>query len=517
MLFNSPEFLFVFLPILLLVFFQLAGISQRLAASWLALGSLFFYAWWNPVYVLLLLCSIGFNYSVGRTLTQGNDVGSRRRTRLLTLGVTANLALLAYYKYANFFVDSVNLALGTHYALADIVLPLGISFFTFTQIAFLVDAARGKAKEFDPIHYGLFVTYFPHLIAGPVLHHGEMMPQFSQASTYRFSSEFFTVGLTTFVLGLFKKVVLADGIAPYAAPLFAAADQGTAVGLFQAWGGALSYTLQLYFDFSGYSDMAIGLSYMIGVRLPLNFNSPYKAISIADFWRRWHMTLSRFLRDYLYIPLGGNQKGPARRYVNLMLTMLLGGLWHGAGWTFVIWGGLHGLALVVHQAWRGLRVRLGHNLAISTRAGRTASIGLTFLVVVVGWVFFKASSLNAALLVLSGMVGLHGISLPDMVAARLGPLGPWLASHGVLLTPGGGRDFAMTFLWVIALLPMVFISPNTQQIMQRFKPTLDQQDSDHISRLTWRCNTRWALAMAVVLALGLLSLTRPSEFLYFQF
>jgi D-alanyl-lipoteichoic acid acyltransferase DltB (MBOAT superfamily) len=517
MLFNSIEFLFVFLPILLIVFFQLARINQRLAAGWLALGSLFFYAWWNPTYVALLLGSIGFNYTVGRALAQGAGVGSNRRKRLLVLGITADLALLAYYKYANFFVDTVNTTLGSSYALADILLPLGISFFTFTQIAFLVDAARGKAKEFDLVYYSLFVTYFPHLIAGPVLHHAEMMPQFGQASTYRFNTTFFTVGLTTFALGLFKKVVLADGVAPYAGPIFAAAAQGDAVGLFQAWGGALAYTLQLYFDFSGYSDMAIGLSYMIGVRLPLNFDSPYKATSIADFWRRWHMTLSRFLRDYLYISLGGNQKGPARRYVNLMTTMLLGGLWHGAGWTFVIWGGLHGLALMLHQAWRDLRVRLGHNLSSSTWAGRTASITLTFVVVVVGWVFFRASSFDAAMVVVRGMFGLSGISLPDMIAARTGPLAPWLAAHGVVLTPGGGRDFAMTFVWVAALLPIVFLAPNTQQIMQRFRPALDHIDTATATRLAWHSSPRWMLAMSVVLALGLLSLTRPSEFLYFQF
>jgi D-alanyl-lipoteichoic acid acyltransferase DltB (MBOAT superfamily) len=517
MLFNSTDFLFIFLPILLLVFFWLGRFSQRLAAAWLALGSLFFYAWWNPVYVLLLLCSIVFNYLTGYALARASDVGSRRRKRLLALGVTGDLILLGYYKYANFFVDTINTSLGTHYGLATIVLPLGISFFTFTQIAFLVDAARGKAKEFNFIHYGLFVTYFPHLIAGPVLHHKEMMPQFGQASTYRFNSTFLTVGMTMFALGLFKKVVLADGVAPYAAPIFAAAAQGDPVGLLQAWGGALAYTLQLYFDFSGYSDMAIGLSYMIGVRLPLNFNSPYKATSITDFWRRWHMTLSRFLRDYLYISLGGNRKGPARRYINLMTTMLLGGLWHGAGWTFVIWGGLHGLALALHQAWRSLRERLGHDLNQSTALGHAASVALTFLVVVLGWVFFRATSFDAALSLVKGMFGLNGVSLPDVIGLRLGSLGSWLASQGVAMTPGGGRNFVMTFVWIGTLLPVVFMAPNTQQIMQRYQPALDQPESVGPARITWQANPRWALLMAWVLGCGLLSLTRPSEFLYFQF
>ena len=517
MLFNSFEFLFLFLPALLFVFYRVGRYSHRLAATWLTAGSLFFYGWWNPAYVGLLLGSVVFNYLIGHGLARGNDIGSSRRRRLLVLGVVGDLALLGYYKYANFFVDNINATLGTGWGLAEIVLPLGISFFTFTQIAFLVDAARGEAKEFNFVHYSLFVTYFPHLIAGPILHHKEMMPQFGRGSTYRFNHEFLAVGLTTFALGLFKKVVLADGIAPYAAPVFSAAESGELLTLFQAWGGALAYTLQLYFDFSGYSDMAIGLSYMIGVRMPLNFNSPYKAVNITEFWRRWHMTLSRFLRDYLYVPLGGNRKGSARRYVNLMATMLLGGLWHGAGWTFVIWGALHGVYLVVHHAWQGFRRRLGHDLARSSFAGRLAGMSLTFLVVVVGWVFFRAQSLDGALSILVGMAGMNGISLPDAIALRLGRVGTWLGESGVLYTPGGGRNFAMTYVWILALLPIVFLAPNTQQIMRRFNPALNVPDDMADTRLAWSPARGWAVAMAVVTACGLLSLTRPSEFLYFQF
>jgi D-alanyl-lipoteichoic acid acyltransferase DltB (MBOAT superfamily) len=455
--------------------------------------------------------------TVGYALARGNDIGSSRRNRLLALGVSGDLILLGYYKYANFFIDNFNLSLGTSYAPAEIILPLGISFFTFTQIAFLIDAARGEAREFNFIHYGLFVTYFPHLIAGPVLHHKEMMPQFGQASTYRFNTEFLTVGLTIFALGLFKKVVLADGIVPYAAPIFAAANQGELLGLFQAWGGALAYTLQLYFDFSGYCDMAIGLSYMIGVRLPINFNSPYKAINISDFWRRWHMTLSRFLRDYLYISLGGNRKGPARRYINLMATMLLGGLWHGAGWTFVIWGGLHGLYLVIHQASQKLRQSLGQDITRSSFMGRLSGATLTFLAVVVGWVFFRAATWQAALSMLCGMTGLNGVSLPDAVALHTGSLALWLGSRGVVFTAGGGREFIMTFLWIAALLPIVFLAPNSQQIMSRFRPALDQARDSGTARLVWSANWQWGTVMVIILACGLLSLTRPSEFLYFQF
>ncbi|MDR3394180.1 MAG: MBOAT family protein [Parasulfuritortus sp.] len=517
MLFNSVEFLFLFLPVLLIIFFWLGRFSQRLAATWLTSGSLFFYSWWNPAYLGLLLASVVFNYLVGYTLARGNDVGSTRRKHLLAIGVIGDLALLGYYKYANFFIDNFNVGFDTSYGFVDVILPLGISFFTFTQIAFLVDSARGKAKEFDFIHYSLFVTYFPHLIAGPVLHHKEMMPQFGKASTYRINIEHLTVGSSVFAMGLFKKVVLADGIAPYAAAVFSSAQQGDQLTFFQAWGGALSYTLQLYFDFSGYSDMAIGLSYMIGVRLPLNFNSPYKAVNISDFWRRWHMTLSRFLRDYLYISLGGNRKGQARRYINLMTTMLLGGLWHGAGWTYVIWGGLHGLYLVIHQAWQGLRIRMGHDLTRTSVGGRFLGVSLTFLVVVVGWVFFRAPTLHSAISILRAMIGLNGASLPDAIALHAGTFAHLLSNIGIVFAPGGGQQFMMTFLWIGALLPVVFLAPNTQQMMSQFKPALDYQPDSSSTRLVWSDNRGWAVVMAVVLAGGLLSLARPSEFLYFQF
>lgn len=502
MLFNSFPFLLLFLPVLLLVFFRLGRKNQGMAAAWLMAGSLFFYGWWNPAYLGLLLASIAFNYLVGLRLARA----SRWQKPLLAFGIISDLVLLGYYKYSHFFIENYNAATGSAYSLGEIILPLGISFFTFTQIAFLVDAARGEVKDLNPIRYGLFVTYFPHLIAGPILHHKEMMPQFEKPAIYRFNAEFMTVGLTVFSLGLFKKTVIADSIAPYAAALFGGAEQGDLPGLFQAWGGALAYTLQLYFDFSGYSDMAIGLSYMIGVRLPLNFNSPYKAANIADFWRRWHMTLSRFLRDYLYIPMGGNRRGPFRKYINLLVTMLLGGLWHGAGWNFIIWGGLHGIYLVIHQGWQ----RAGRG-----RQHSVAGVALTFLAVVVGWVFFRAQTTEGALRILCGMAGLNGISLPDAISWRIGPLAAWLASHGVTFTPGGGSDFAMNYVWLTVLLPAVFLAPNTQQLMSRFQPALGENIPT--SKLAWSADWRWGCIMALILAVSLLSLSRPSEFLYFQF
>ena len=336
MLFNSYEFLFLFLPITIVGFFVIAKKSQLFAAAWLASASLFFYGWWDVRYVPLLAGSIIYNYAVGLFLSgKAAQASSALKKTLLTIGIVGNLILLGYYKYADFFIRTLNDRLDSHIDLLAIILPLGISFFTFTQIAFLVDAFYGKVREYRFIHYCLFVTYFPHLIAGPVLHHEEMMPQFDKRATYSPQAINFAVGMTIFFIGLFKKVVLGDGIAPYGSVAFDAVSRGESLELFQAWGGVLAYTMQLYFDFSGYSDMAIGLSRIFGINLPLNFNSPYKALNIIEFWRCWHMTLSRFLRDYLYFPLGGNRKGPVRRYLNLFITMLLGGLWHGAGWQFM--------------------------------------------------------------------------------------------------------------------------------------------------------------------------------------
>ena len=285
MLFNSYFFIFVFLPATLTVFFALGrGREQRAAIAWLVAASLFFYGWWNPAYLGLIIASILFNFTIGAIVGGQRRLGVKKSA--LTFGIAANLSVLAYYKYAGFFLANLNAALGSVYSVGEIILPLGISFFTFTQIAFLVDAYRGEAREYKFLHYALFVTYFPHLIAGPVLHHKEIMPQFGHSSIYRFDALNFSAGLTYFVLGLFKKAVIADSIAGFATPVFAAAATGAPLSMLDAWGGALAYTFQLYFDFSGYSDMAIGLALMMGVRLPLNFDSPYKAVNIIDFWRR---------------------------------------------------------------------------------------------------------------------------------------------------------------------------------------------------------------------------------------
>lgn len=516
MLFNSYIFLLLYLPVTLIVFFRLGAYSHRLAAAWLGGASLFFYGYWNPTYVGLLLASIFFNYGAGIALARERDAGRPARANaLLAFTVGADLALLGYYKYANFFIDAVNQVTGSGLSVGDIMLPLGISFFTFTQIAFLVDAWSGKAREYSFIHYLLFVTYFPHLIAGPVLHHKEMMPQFGQPATYRLNWDNLAIGGTIFALGLFKKAVLADGVAPQANAAFTMVEAGQDPDFLTAWGGALAYTGQLYFDFSGYSDMAIGLSRMFGIILPLNFNSPYKAVNIIDFWRRWHMTLSRFLRDYLYIPLGGSRKGPVRRYLNLLVTMLLGGLWHGAAWTYVLWGGLHGLYLVVNHTWRHLRSRLSN-----TAPGRVERTGywlITFLAVVVAWVFFRATSLDGALGMLKGMAGLNGFALPAAFESLAAPLLVNSLGLDISFTPGGGSRFLLTWGWSLALLTIALFLPNTQEIMAAWKPGLDMEGNAGPTRLPWRPSVAWAWGMALLMAAGLLSLSGASEFLYYQF
>jgi D-alanyl-lipoteichoic acid acyltransferase DltB (MBOAT superfamily) len=513
MLFNSYSFLFVFLPLVLAGYFIIAQASLRGAALWVGLASLFFYGWWNPKYVLLLVASVAVNFLVGRAIARTREARSMLRAKaLLVAGLVFDLGLLGFYKYADFFVENAN-ALGAGLTAPHIVLPLGISFFTFTQIAFLVDAYRGIVKDYSPIRYLLFVTYFPHLIAGPVLHHKEVMPQFAEPASYRWNWQNFAVGLTIFAIGLAKKVLLADEIAPYVAPVF---DSGEKVDFFRAWGAALAYTLQLYFDFSGYSDMAIGASRLFGVRLPLNFDSPYKAPNIIEFWRRWHMTLSRFLRDYLYFALGGNRRGPVRRYANLMATMVLGGLWHGAGWTFVLWGTLHGMYLMMNHAWRKL---VGGPLGLHLGRGyRFAAGALTFLAVVVAWVPFRARDIDAAGHVLHAMSGLNGFVIPMKWLAAVPALQEW----GVRAGDFGFALFRTQLYFTLALLAIALLAPNTQTLLRHFDPAVDFRPGDpgHASRLKWRPSVPWFVFIGLLLAWSIVQVPQGdhlSKFLYFQF
>ena len=519
MLFNSYTFLFIYLPIVLAGFFLIGHHHRGAAAFWLFGASVVFYGMWDIAYVPLLLGSIAFNYTVGLTLARCVQAGQQVQARwLIRFGVISNLCLLGYYKYANFFVTSSGALLGESWSIETIVLPIGISFFTFTQIAFLVDAYRGEVRETNPVHYGLFVTYFPHLIAGPVLHHKEMMPQFAQSNTYLPRWENFAAGIAIFSIGLFKKVVVADGIAPFSSPAFNAAAAGQSLSFLEAWGGALAYSFQLYFDFSAYSDMAIGLSRMFGVRLPLNFNSPYKAINIIEFWRRWHMTLSRFLRDYLYIYLGGNRKGTWRRYLNLFLTMLLGGLWHGAGWTFVAWGALHGVYLMINHGWRALRLRWGHDLQATSTVGLRFSTGITFLSVVVAWVFFRAQDMTAATAMLQAMAGMNGLVLPEQVlsSSLIDLLAQWGIRGGEFTAYSHISSAPSKMLFGLLLCSvLVWWFPNSQEILVDHQPALARVAST--SRIRWRPGFAWTLVTSLTLFYALTEMGDVSEFLYFQF
>lgn len=408
----------------------------------------------------------------------------------------------------------------------EVILPLGISFFTFQQIAYLVDAYRGETQEYSALKYGVFVSFFPQLIAGPIVHHKQIVFQLYDKAIYRFNWEKFAIGITIFIAGLFKKVIFADNLARYATPVFQDAARDMQVQFFQAWGGALAYSLQLYYDFSGYSDMAIGAAFMFGITLPINFNSPYKATSIIDFWRRWHITLSNFLRDYLYIPLGGNRKGEIRRYINLMVTMLLGGLWHGAGWTFVLWGGLHGVYLIINNQWRSLCKKLGR--ARQGNHGWSRAIGtfITLVAVVIAWVFFRASNLDAALVLLRGMMGENGVSIPLAIAEELGFLKPLLESWGVKFTSVAEKQFVFTYVWSLTLFAIALFCPNLYQWMREYNPIQSKdvilrhsEEDSSLKHLKWQPNSTFGILMGIsaFIVVKTFFTVSQSEFLYFNF
>ncbi|MBP3819954.1 MAG: MBOAT family protein [Butyrivibrio sp.] len=461
MLFNSFEFMFLFLPLTFAGFFYLGHKGQKqLATLWLVLASFFFYGYWDMRYVPLLFGSICFNYLVGKQLEANNG-----HKGWLAFGIVINVLLLGYFKYTDFFLNTLNDVTGTNFFdLPHIILPLGISFFTFTQTAYLMDAYRGEAKNQSFATYCEFVTIFPHLIAGPIINHKEMIPQFVTDKTFRINYENIALGLMIFTFGLFKKVVIADKLAIYANEAFSHTDSLTCV---EAWIGALSYTLQLYFDFSGYSEMAIGLALLFNLKIPVNFNSPYQARSIIDFWRRWHMTLGLWVKNYLYIPMGGNRHGELKKMRNLFVSMLIIGLWHGAGWTFIIWGGLHGLLLMINHAWRRTSITLP----------KVMNWGITFLCVVICWVFFRAGSLQEALSILNSMTTMQSMFLGDKKNNEL---------------------LAELFLVIIILTRL----PNTLILLRHFQP-----------------NNKWILIASIMLLFSLygVALVGTGEFLYFQF
>jgi alginate O-acetyltransferase complex protein AlgI len=537
MLFNSATFIFVFLPITLVGYYALNALQlDRMAIAWLVLASAVFYAWFSVRYLALLAVLIVFNYLAGVLLARDFHAG-RRRPALLAFGIAVNLGVLGYFKYTNFFIHNVNLLFGTDFLMRQIILPIGISFFTFQKIAYLVDAYRGETEEYDFLDFSLFVMYFPQLIAGPIVHHKEMIPQFARSAGRGFNIQDLAAGLVLFTIGLIKKVVFADTLVSLADPVFAAAQGQHIPSLSDAWSGVLAFTLQIYFDFSGYTDMALGLALMMSIRLPLNFNSPYQATSIIDFWRRWHMTLSRFLRDYLYVPLGGNRRGELRRFVNLMLTMLIGGLWHGAAWTFVAWGALHGVYLIINHAWQrfGAAVRLPWR---GTPMGRCTAWLITFLAVVVAWVFFRAESFGAAKAMLRGMAGWGGLGLQTKLSYfgqelefLFGVAGVKVEERSLVLL----NSFEHVGRLVI-LLAAVATLPNSQQLLASLRPALQKivptqfgrwlghiavwrpiLAADGSIRLTALTGFLFAALLLAAITWQTLRATSLQPFIYFQF
>jgi D-alanyl-lipoteichoic acid acyltransferase DltB (MBOAT superfamily) len=502
MLFNSFEYIFYFLPLIIAGYALVRRFSTaQMGVAFLSLASMVFYLWWDINNLGILIGAILVNYAFGRLMVRcGEESGAVQTLKrsALIAGIVFNIGLLAYYKYANFLAREVGLDID------HIVLPLGISFFTFQKITYLVDCYHGLLSEAGLIEFSLFVGYFPHAIAGPIVHHRDMMPQFLHPKP-ALAAETFRTGLVFFAIGLAKKVLIADTFAPIATEFFRAASQTPdAARLFESWQGVLAYAMQIYFDFSGYSDMAVGAGLMMGIRLPLNFDSPYRSLSVIDFWRRWHMTLSRFLKEYIYFPFGGSRRGALRHYVNLMFVMLVGGFWHGANWTFLAWGGLHGLYLMVNHAWRNF----GPTLPL--RAPRIVMVPMswigTFGAVCVAWAFFRADSLTTALGVVRGMLGLNGIALAEPHRAYLGALGPRLQELGVhFLPPAETTLHFSAYAYVIAAIAACLLLPNTQMIAER------------LPKVPTRSRLALASALGALAAITICELERPSEFLYFNF
>jgi D-alanyl-lipoteichoic acid acyltransferase DltB (MBOAT superfamily) len=537
MLFNSALFLTVFLPVTLLGFWMLGRLGRQPAIAWLAAASVVFYASWNPAHALILLGSTFVNWLLGRRLA------ARPSAALLAASVAGNLLLLGWFKYTGFVVQTVNDATGAGWAVPHIALPLALSFFTFQQIAYLCDSNDGVATEPSLLNYTLFVTFFPHLVAGPITHHKEMVPQFEDDRFHRLQPALLASGATLFLIGLFKKVVVADPMGAYATPGFAAVAAGDAPTLVSAWVLALSYTMQMYFDFSGYTDMAIGLGVMFGISLPPNFNSPFKARSIIEFWSRWHMTLTRFLTAYIYNPLvlrltrarvaaglpmpkrGRMTPGAFAMLVAAptLLTMFLSGLWHGAGWTFIVFGVLHGVFLVVNHGWRALKLAKGWQGGGWLRD--TLSVLLTFTCVVVALVVFRAPDLATAGRVLAGMAGLNGVDMDYTLLAIRG-VHTLTRLLGIPVLDVPRLDLSQVLV-VVLLLAAVWMLPNAMQWMRLTRTALmAQPPAPHWTQLRWPGSAfTWRPRVAVGAALGVAGFiavaqalsVAPTEFLYFQF
>ena len=487
--FNSYPY-FLFLAVAMLGFRLLEKRALTGRRVFLLLASYAFYAWWRADFLVLLCGSTLVNYAIGQQIEQRRARQADRRAFLIA-GLVFNLGLIATFKYDTLFVGTANDLMGLGLAVPHFFLPLAISFFTFEQISYLVDADAGKTHNYSLLDYALFVAYFPHLIAGPIVRHNDLIPQFRQL---RAGNDDLATGITLFSLGLAKKSLIADNLSPFADAIFNAAGRGTHLGATDSWLGTLFFAFQIYFDFSAYSDMALGSSVMLGIRLPVNFHSPYKSASIIEFWRRWHISLSAFLRDYLYFPLGGNRQGRGRRYLNLFITMLLGGLWHGANWTFMLWGGLHGFYLAINHAFRHATKGKAPPPALRLPL-HIASVALTFAATTLAWIMFRSADLAAARNVVGGFLGQgHSaiVSFSPLAAATL-----------------------------LALSVIVWFMPNSMELMWRYRPALPSPYADQpvapAKRLSWQPTPLNAAAYGLLCIVAVLALSNLKPFIYFQF
>jgi alginate O-acetyltransferase complex protein AlgI len=541
MLFNSFPFVLGFLPLVLAGFYTLGHWRRDWAISWLILASFGFYAWWRPFNILIIAPSILINYVLARIICEHVDERPRTARTALIAGIIFNLCFLGYFKYIGFLGGVIDDVFGANIVLANVILPLGISFITFQKIAFLVDVHAGRVTSFTPRDYALFVLFFPQLVAGPIVTYPEMMPQF-HAAPCRFRANDVAIGLVLFSCGLFKKVVLADSIAAYASPIYADAAQGGPVTLFYAWIGALGFIVQIYFDFCGYSEMALGLARLFGIKLPVNFNSPLKAASIIEFWQRWHITLTRFLTAYLYNPMAmaltrrrmakglsvaGSRNTSLSAFATLvafptLATFLVCGLWHGAGYQYIIWGFMHGAFLTINQGWRVLRRRYFPLIKVNTRSVHFLGCALTFLSIVIAIVIFRAPTLGATVEIWKGMLGMNGITVPQAFLDRGAMVATALNAMGAEPVWTSGLAFIKAWIWIAVLLCIAWAFPNVLELLRSYEPALGISSSPADAERTfswfeWQPTVAWAVGISAVTAASILSLGQPTEFLYWQF
>ena len=497
MYFNSFQFLLLFLPVTLLGFYLINRVEPcRWPIVWLVGASLVFYGFCNLVLVGVLIGSVLTNYVLGRFFND-SQISKVNLKKILYFGIICNLGVLIYFKQFGFYGGSQPHEFSPAYPWG-VIIPVGLSFFTFQQIIYLVEVWRGRVDGNSFWNYFLYVVFFPQLLNGPIVRPNEFFPQLVGKKFFKFQAGRIAAGLTIFSCGLFKKVVLADGIARYSDSAFDAVAQGAVLSMIEAWSGTLSFTLQVYFDFSGYSDMAVGLGCLLGIRLPINFESPYKASSLIEFWHRWHMTLSRFVRDYIYIPLGGNRKGSLKRTGNIFIIMLIGGIWHGTGTTLIIWGSLHGIFLAINHFWRQLQNSLGYSFGRKNFIYEISGCVITFITVAVLWILFRAEGLDVAVSIIQSLFGFQTSPEVDFNNIKI----------------------SEDRLWFLILI--VWFAPNMKEIMSKYFEGENVGVTQHNSVIGrrwyhWYPTTWWAAFTSILFIMSLLELTQGERFIYFQF